>query len=161
MRAEVAQLVEQRIRNAWVVSSNLILGSIFLIAGDKPDSVYVFIYLTQSVSAVADAVYPESWSEQLDSLYYLAPDWVCRAMRIASTCGSLLHCLFTLTLSSGLFSVTLAVQTHRFVPDFHRESCSVVSGLSSPAHGESEYFPHFQTFKNSEIVNAFFRQKSF
>ena len=26
--AEVAQLVEQRIRNAWVVSSNLILGSI-------------------------------------------------------------------------------------------------------------------------------------
>ena len=25
--AEVAQLVEQRIRNAWVVSSNLILGS--------------------------------------------------------------------------------------------------------------------------------------
>ena len=29
MGAEVAQLVEQRIRNAWVVSSNLILGSSF------------------------------------------------------------------------------------------------------------------------------------
>ena len=29
MDAEVAQPVEQRIRNAWVVSSNLILGSSF------------------------------------------------------------------------------------------------------------------------------------
>ena len=95
--------------------------------------------------ALAGATNPKSLDEQPDFLFRLAPDWVYPATNIAVRAVS--SCLAVSPLparAGGLFSVTLAVRALMPVPRLREESCSAVSGLSSPFCGA-----------NTSTVNSF------
>ena len=111
----------------------------------KPDSVPLkgCIHLSRDASqkiamhcALAGATNPKSLGEPPDFLFRLAPDWVYPATNIAVRAVS--SCLAVSPLparAGGLFSVTLAVRAVAPVPRLREESCSAVSGLSSPFCG--------------------------
>ena len=83
--------------------------------------------------ALAGATNPKSLDEPPDFLFRLAPDWVYPAANIAVRAVSSYPAVSPLpACAGGLFSVTLAVRALRPVPHLREESCSAVSGLSSP-----------------------------
>ena len=120
----------------------------------KPDSVPLkgCIHLSHDASqkfatrhALTGATNPKSLGEPPDFLFRLAPDWVYPAANIAVRAVS--SCLAVSPLpacAGGLFSVTLAVRALTPVPRLREESCSAVSGLSSPFCGA-----------NASTVNSF------
>ena len=120
----------------------------------KPDSVPLkgCIHLSRNASqkiamhcALAGATNPKSLDEQPDFLFRLAPDWVYPAANIAVRAVSSYLAVSPLpACAGGLFSVTLAVRALTPVPRLREESCSAVSGLSSPFCGA-----------NASTVNSF------
>ena len=123
-----------------VESVSVLIRKVFTVG--KPDSVPLkgCIHLSRDAlqksathRALAGATNPKSLGEPPDFLFRLAPDWVYPAANIAVRAVS--SCLAVSPLpacAGGLFSVTLAVRALTPVPRLREESCSAVSGLSSP-----------------------------
>ena len=135
-----------------VVNLSLFQRKMFTVG--KPDSVPLkgCIHLSHDAlqksathRALAGATNPKSLGEPPDFLFRLAPDWVYPAANIAVRAVSSYLAVSPLpACAGGLFSVTLAVQALTPVPRLREESCSAVSGLSSPFCGA-----------NTSTVNSF------
>ena len=134
----------------------------------KPDSVPLkgCIHLSRDASqkiamhcALAGATNPKSLGEQPDFLFRLAPDWVYPAANIAVRAVSPYLAVSPLpACAGGLFSVTLAVRALMPVPRLREESCSAVSGLSSPFCGaNASTVNNFSASKNRMVCNGYVR----
>ncbi len=135
-----------------VESVSVLIRKMFTVG--KPDSVPLkgCIHLSHDASqkiamhcALAGATNPKSLGEPPDFLFRLAPDWVYPAANIAVRAVGSYPAVSPLPArAGGLFSVTLAVRAVAPVPRLREESCSAVSGLSSPFCGA-----------NTSTVNSF------
>ena len=118
------------------------------------------IYLSRrSGISRRSATYPESLGGPPDSLFSLAPDWVYTAPSVALRAVGSYPTFSPLSraMRNGIFSVALAVMvaSRHPCPRFHRESCPLVSGLSStPPEAEQR-----EPANRSDSSNCHFLQK--